>query len=129
MGAISCGSDIHDMKPVNQQIPIMVTLQITQCACINKPSTHVIITKYCPDITICISRAIIHTALCNPRQRDGGRYVTPWELIKNCGDHKINWVGGYSYKGACNPLSLNDHTQITYKKYRDIPQYSSPITC
>ena len=69
---------------------------------INKPSTHVIITKYCPDITICISRAITYMALCNPRQRDGWRYVTPWELVG---------LGGISYIGASNLLSLNNHTQ------------------
>ena len=91
------------MKPINQQIIVMVTLQITQCACINKPSTHVIITKYCPDITICISSAIIHTALCNPRQRDGGRYVTPWELIKTVEITRLIGLGDTVIKGHAIP--------------------------
>ena len=100
VGAISCGSDIHDMKPVNQQIPVMVTLQITLCACINKPS---IITKYCPDITIYISSAITHTALCNPRQRDGGRYMTPWELIKTVEITRLIGPGDTVTKGHAIP--------------------------
>ena len=86
-----------NMKLISQHILVVMTLHMIltfiHITCVSKLNTDVMITnhslmyqKYCPDvsncITICISSAITHTALCNPRQRDGGRYVTPWELIK-----------------------------------------------
>ena len=113
------------MKLINQHILVMMTLHmkltfihVTQGAYVSKLNTDVMITKhslkyqkYCPDvsncITICISSAITHTALCNPRQRDGCGHMKldTWEVTRLIGS------GDISYKGASNPLSLNNHTQ------------------
>ena len=118
-----------NMKLINQHILVMMTLHMTltfihvrstQYACVSKLSTDVMITKhslvdqkYCPDVSNCISSAITHMApLCNPRQRDGWRHMTPWG-----GHTRLIGSGDISYKGASagtshfDLQSLNNHTQ------------------
>ena len=117
-----------NMKPINQHIPIMMTLTFihvrsTQCACVSKLNTDVMITKhslvdqrYGPDVSNCISSVIAHMApLCNPRQRDGWRHITP--MTPWGGHTRLIGSGDISYKGASagtshfNLLSLNNHIQ------------------
>ena len=92
VGAIGVSRHNTFMRLISQHIPVVMTLHMVvtfiHITCVSKLNTDVMITnhslmyqKYCPDvsncITICISSAITHTALCNPRQRDGWEHMTP----------------------------------------------------
>ena len=117
------------MKPINQHIPVMMTLTFihvrsTQCACVSKLNTDVMITnhslvdqRYGPDVSNYISSVITNMApLCNPRQRDSWRGLTLYHTDPLCIPRQRDrpWEGiGYgdiSYKGARDLLSLINQT-------------------
>ena len=107
-----------NIKLISQHILVVMTLHMILTfihnTCVSKLNTDVMITnhslmyqKYCPDvsncITICISSAITHTALCNPRQRRLEAHDTIGR------SYKANWVGVTDH--TQRPESLSNQTQ------------------
>ena len=119
-----------NLKPINQHIPVMMTLTFihvrsTQCACVSKLNTDVMITKhslvdqrYGPDVSNCISSVIAHMApLCNPRQRDSWRHMTPYHTAPLCNPRQRD---GWRHMTSCHTAPLCN------PRLRDSWRYMTP---
>ena len=127
------------MKPINQHIPIMMTLTFihvrsTQCACVRNIDVMITNQRYGPDVSKYTSSVITLTAslcnrkngswrdltlfhtdpLCNPRQSD-----RPWEGIG---------YGDISYKGARDLLSLINQTQSPKSLIKGVEMFPNFIS-
>ena len=125
------------MKPINQHIPVMMTLTFihvrsTQCACVSKLNTDVMITKhslvdqrYGPDVSNCISSVITHMApLCNPRQRDSWRYMTPYHTAPPCNPRQRD---SWRHMTSCHTAPWEGHRTIGLESLSNHTQRSESL--
>ena len=107
------------MKPINQHIPIMMTLTFihvrsTQCACVRNIDVIITNQRYGPDVS---KYQLCHTltaSLCN-RKNDSWRNLTLFRTDPLCNSRSDRpWGGdpwqGISYNGARDLLLLINQT-------------------